>query len=154
MRSLSATRLETYRLVKLPSAAPYIFAGLDMGVVYALLGTIVAEFLGAQQGMGVVITQAQAVTDVAGVFAVLIILGATGIALHVGSCGPSSAGWSTGPIAASTDREQHRDEREQPCCNRRSSGLQAGAAHSPRRSRIGCASREPQDLRPCASASG
>ena len=81
MKALSATRLETYRLVKLPSAAPYIFAGLDMGIVYALLGTIVAEFLGAQEGMGVVITKAQAVTDVAGVFAVLTILGVTGIAL-------------------------------------------------------------------------
>ncbi|GGF51206.1 ABC transporter permease [Azorhizobium oxalatiphilum] len=82
MRSLSASRFETYRIVKLPNAAPYIFAGLDMAVVYALLGTIVAEFLGAQQGMGVVITQAQAVTDVAGVFAALVILGAMGILLH------------------------------------------------------------------------
>ncbi len=82
MRSLSASRLETYWLVKLPHAAPFIFAGLDMAVVYALLGTIVAEFLGAQQGMGVVITQAQAVTDVAGVFAALVILGALGILLH------------------------------------------------------------------------
>lgn len=84
MRALSASRLETYRLVKLPSAAPYIFAGLDMGIVYALLGTIVAEFLGAQEGMGVVITKAQAVTDVAGVFAVLVVLGATGVLLHLG----------------------------------------------------------------------
>jgi len=82
MRSLSASRFETYRIVKLPSAAPYIFAGLDMAVVYALLGTIVAEFLGAQQGMGVVITQAQSVTDVAGVFAALIILGVLGVLLH------------------------------------------------------------------------
>ena len=82
MRSLSASRFETYRIVKLPNAAPYIFAGLDMAVVYALLGTIVAEFLGAQQGMGVVITQAQAVTDVAGVFAALVILGTMGILLH------------------------------------------------------------------------
>ena len=56
MRVLSASRFEAYYLVKLPSAAPYIFAGLDMGIVYALLGTIVAEFLGAQEGMGVVIS--------------------------------------------------------------------------------------------------
>src|SRR3989440_5469669 len=82
MRSLSATRFETYRIVKLPNAAPFVFAGLDMAVVYALLGAIVAEFLGAQQGMGVVITQAQAVSDVAGVFAALIILGVLGITLH------------------------------------------------------------------------
>lgn len=83
MKTLSASRLETYRLVKLPSAAPYIFAGLDMGIVYALLGTIVAEFLGAQQGMGVAITKAQAVTDVAGVFGALVVLGVTGILLHL-----------------------------------------------------------------------
>lgn len=83
MKVLSASRLETYRLVKLPSAAPYIFAGLDMGIVYALLGTIVAEFLGAQEGMGVAITKSQAVTDVAGVFAALVVLGVTGILLHL-----------------------------------------------------------------------
>jgi NitT/TauT family transport system permease protein len=82
MRSLSATRFETYRIVKLPNAAPFIFAGIDMAVVYALLGAIVAEFLGAQRGMGVVITQAQAVSDVAGVFAALVILGMLGIVLH------------------------------------------------------------------------
>jgi len=73
MRSLSASRLEIYAQVKLPSAAPFIFAGLDMAAVYALLGTIVAEFLGAQRGIGVTIVQAQAVTDVAGVFAALCI---------------------------------------------------------------------------------
>ena len=83
MKALSASRLEAYYLVKLPSAAPYIFAGLDMGIVYALLGTIVAEFLGAQEGMGVAITKAQAVTDVAGVFGALVVLGLTGILLHL-----------------------------------------------------------------------
>ncbi len=83
MKALAASRLETYYLVKLPSAAPYIFAGLDMGIVYALLGTIVAEFLGAQSGMGVAITKAQAVTDVAGVFGALVVLGVTGILLHL-----------------------------------------------------------------------
>lgn len=84
MASLSASRLETYWNVKLPSAAPYIFAGLEMGIVYALLGTIVAEYLGAQQGIGVTIMQAEAVTDVPTVFAVLVILGLVGVAMHLG----------------------------------------------------------------------
>ncbi len=101
MKVLSASRLETYRLVKLPSAAPYIFAGLDMGIVYALLGTIVAEFLGAQEGMGVVITKAQAVTDVAGVFAVLVILGTTGIILHL------AVRWAQRSLIHWSDRGQH-----------------------------------------------
>ncbi len=83
MRAMSASRMETYFLVKLPSAAPFIFAGLDMGVVYALLGAIVAEFLGAQRGMGVAIAQMQSVSDVAGVFAALVVLGAAGILLHM-----------------------------------------------------------------------
>jgi NitT/TauT family transport system permease protein len=101
MKVLSASRLETYRLVKLPSAAPYIFAGLDMGIVYALLGTIVAEFLGAQEGMGVVITKAQAVTDVAGVFAVLTILGITGVTLHL------IVRWAQRSLIHWVDRGQH-----------------------------------------------
>ena len=83
MRSLSATRLETYRVVKIASAAPYIFAGLDMGVVYALLGAIIAEFLGAQVGIGVAITQAQSVSDVSSVFAALILLAVVGMTLHL-----------------------------------------------------------------------
>lgn len=101
MRALSASRLETYYLVKLPSAAPYIFAGLDMGIVYALLGTIVAEFLGAQEGMGVAITKAQAVTDVAGVFAALVVLGATGVLLHL------SVRWIERSIVHWADRGKH-----------------------------------------------
>ena len=67
----------------MPAAAPYIFAGLDMGIVYALLGAIIAEFLGAQVGIGVSIIQAQAVSDVASVFAVLILLAGIGVALHL-----------------------------------------------------------------------
>ena len=101
MQALSATRLQTYYLVKLPSAAPYIFAGLDMGIVYALLGTIVAEFLGAQEGMGVAITKAQAVTDVAGVFAALIVLGVMGIILHL------IVRWSERSIIHWADRGKH-----------------------------------------------
>lgn len=83
MRTLSASRVQTYFFVKLPTAAPYIFAGIEMGIVYALLGAIVAEFLGAQSGIGVTITQAQAVTDVASVFAALILLGTIGITMHL-----------------------------------------------------------------------
>ena len=101
MKVLSASRLEAYRLVKLPSAAPYIFAGLDMGIVYALLGTIVAEFLGAQEGMGVAITKAQAVTDVAGVFAALVVLGITGILLHL------AVRWVERSIVHWADRGKH-----------------------------------------------
>jgi NitT/TauT family transport system permease protein len=76
MKSLDAGRWQTFWLIKFPSALPFVFAGLNLGIVYALLGTIIAEFLGAQRGMGVVITQLDAVSDTAGVFAILVILAA------------------------------------------------------------------------------
>ena len=69
MRSLSATPCADLSQGQVPERAPYIFAGLNMAAVFALLGAIVGEFVGAQRGMGVAITQAQAVSDVAGVFA-------------------------------------------------------------------------------------
>lgn len=81
MASLDASRWQSFWYIKLPSALPLIFAGLNLGIVYALLGTIVAEFIGAQRGMGVVVTQLQSASDTAGVFAVLVILAVAGYLL-------------------------------------------------------------------------
>ena len=81
LASLDASRWQTFWHMKLPSALPLVFAGLNLGIVYALLGTIVAEFIGAQKGMGVIITQLQTVADTAGVFAALFVLGVTGYVL-------------------------------------------------------------------------
>lgn len=81
MSALKATRWQIFRYVKLPSALPMIFAGLHIGIVYAMLGTIVSEFTGAQRGMGVIMTQLQTVSDTAGVFAALVVLGCTGYVL-------------------------------------------------------------------------
>lgn len=82
MRSFRTSRWRAFRLVKFPTALPLIFAGLDMATVYALLGAIVGEFVGARAGMGVMILQNQYVNNTAGVFAVLIILAMVGIGLH------------------------------------------------------------------------
>jgi NitT/TauT family transport system permease protein len=59
-----------------------IFTGMDLAIVYALLGTIVSEFVGAQKGMGVIITQMQTVSDTASVFAALVLLSVVGYLLH------------------------------------------------------------------------
>jgi NitT/TauT family transport system permease protein len=65
-----------------PGSAQFLFAGLNLGLVYALLGTILIEFLSAVSGMGVVITKAESVTDTATVFAALVVLATTGILLN------------------------------------------------------------------------
>jgi NitT/TauT family transport system permease protein len=81
MSALKANRFQIFRYIRLPGALPMIFTGLNIGIVYAMLGTIVSEFTGAQRGMGVIMTQMQSVSDTAGVFAALIVLGCTGYVL-------------------------------------------------------------------------
>jgi ABC-type nitrate/sulfonate/bicarbonate transport system, permease component len=48
-----------------------------------VLGAIVGEFVGAQQGLGNLILQFNVALDIAGVFAVLILLSVMGVALHL-----------------------------------------------------------------------
>ena len=79
--SLDASRWQTFRYIKLPASLPIIFAGLNLGIVYGLLGTLVAEFIGGQRGMGVLVLQLQSVNDTAGVFAVLVVLAVVGYIL-------------------------------------------------------------------------
>src|ERR1700682_3331193 len=60
--------------VTLPSALPWIFAGLNLGLTYSLLGVIVAEILASNHGLGYVIASSAATFNTAGVFAGLITL--------------------------------------------------------------------------------
>jgi NitT/TauT family transport system permease protein len=83
MRSLRASRWQTFRLVTFPNALPFVFAGLDIAVVFSVLGAIVGEFVGAQKGLGNLILQFNFSLDIAGVFAVLILLSVMGVALHL-----------------------------------------------------------------------
>jgi NitT/TauT family transport system permease protein len=81
LASVDASRWQIFRLIKVPSALPLLFAGFNLGIIYALLGTLVAEFMGAQRGVGVIMTQLQSVSDTAGVFALLVMLAVLGYIL-------------------------------------------------------------------------
>jgi NitT/TauT family transport system permease protein len=83
MRSLSASRWKIFRYVQLPEALPFIFAGLNIGLVLAVLGAIVGEFVGAKAGLGYLIVQMNFNLDVAGIFAALLLLGVMGIVLDI-----------------------------------------------------------------------
>ncbi|HET9904555.1 MAG TPA: ABC transporter permease [Xanthobacteraceae bacterium] len=83
MRSLGANVWQTFWKVRLPSALPYIFAGLDMAAVFAVVGAIVGEFVGAQRGLGTLILSMNAQMDTAGTFSVFIILALLGVFLNI-----------------------------------------------------------------------
>lgn len=93
--SLSASRWQKLRYLKLPAAIPFLVAGLDVSFIFALLGAIVGEFVGASAGLGYTIIQLQFQLDTAGVFAILVMLGVVGVTGHtiIGYLGKRAAFW-------------------------------------------------------------
>ena len=81
-RAFGATRWQLLRKVRLPNALPYVFAGLELGVVFALVGAIVAEFVGAKAGLGNRILQYNEQFNIAGMFGVLLVLALLGMLMH------------------------------------------------------------------------
>ena len=82
MRSLGASRWELYRKLSLPSSLPIIFAGVKQAMTLALIGAIVAEFVGASEGMGVMIKTFNFQLEVADGFAVIVALMIIGLVLY------------------------------------------------------------------------
>jgi NitT/TauT family transport system permease protein len=82
MRSLDASEAQIFWMLRLPSALPFVMAGLEVAMIFALIGAIVAEFVGATSGLGVLINSLNFSGDVAGIFSVLIILSIIGLALN------------------------------------------------------------------------
>jgi NitT/TauT family transport system permease protein len=81
--AFTASRWQIFWKARVQQALPYIFVGLDVAIVLSVIGAIVGEFVGAQAGLGYLILQKNFNMDMAGVFAILIILSVMGIGLHM-----------------------------------------------------------------------
>lgn len=71
-RSMGASRWQTFRYVRMPAAMPSIFAGMKIGVVKAVEGVIIAEFIASNAGLGYLIMQASSVMDMPLMFSGLV----------------------------------------------------------------------------------
>ena len=80
-KSFGATRMQIFTKVALPSAAPYILAGLRLGVGRGLIGVVVGELAGARAGLGFLINNASQVFNMPQLFAGVIVLAVAGIAM-------------------------------------------------------------------------
>jgi len=74
-RILGASRMQVIRNVVLPSAMTWIIASLHVAFGFAVIGAVVGEVLGAQHGLGVLITDSQNNFNTDGIFAGMIIIG-------------------------------------------------------------------------------
>jgi NitT/TauT family transport system permease protein len=82
MRSIGASRWQTFRMMSLLSALPFIFAGLEIAVSHAMLAALVGEFVGSAAGLGYLLQNVNQSLDIAAEFVVMLMLAAVGIGLY------------------------------------------------------------------------
>ncbi len=82
-RIMGGSEAEILRHVVVPSAAAWVITGLKVSVPYALVGTVIGEFMSANRGIGYVIATATGLFDTTSVFAGLVTLGVVGAAINV-----------------------------------------------------------------------
>lgn len=78
---MGASKLQALRKLYWPWALPYFFAGLKVGVSVATIGAVIGEWVGAQQGLGYLMIQANARLKIDLVFAAILWLSLMGVGL-------------------------------------------------------------------------
>ena len=81
VRSFGANEWDIARLVVVPNALPFIVVGLRLAIGRAVLGVVVSEFFGSQDGLGVVMVRAASEFKVNIVFAGLIVFAALSLVM-------------------------------------------------------------------------
>ena len=74
LRSMGATRWQIFRHVKFPGALPHFFSGLRITVAYAVVGAVLAEWLGGFAGLGVYMTRVKKSFAYDKMFAVIFLI--------------------------------------------------------------------------------
>ena len=84
LRSFGATQRQIFLKVSLPSAVPFILAGLKIGIGRGLIGVVVAELFGSRAGLGRLISQSADAFNMPELFAGVVILAFAGIVMTAG----------------------------------------------------------------------
>lgn len=71
---LSASKIQVFTKVLIPSAVPSIFTGLRLGLIYSLLGVVTSEIMGSRQGLGQLIMKYSGVFVMESIYGILIVL--------------------------------------------------------------------------------
>jgi NitT/TauT family transport system permease protein len=82
LRALGARPLDIIRKVGLPRAMPYFFASLKVAITVAFVGSIIAETVASNEGIGKLMLVASSRFDTPLVFAGLIVTGVMGVAMY------------------------------------------------------------------------
>ena len=81
-QSMGASWWQTFRYLRIPAALPVIFSGVKTSATIATTAAIVAEFVGANKGLGYVLLRGTSTMDMELTFAVLVVLTLIGIVIN------------------------------------------------------------------------
>jgi len=81
IKSMAASKWQTFGKARIPNALPYFFTSLKIAITLALIGAIVGEFVGGEGGLGYQIILANARMDAPRLFAIILILTCIGAVL-------------------------------------------------------------------------
>jgi NitT/TauT family transport system permease protein len=81
-RSLQCTRLQTFFKIQLPSALPSIFSGAKIAVTLSVIGAVIGEFIGSNEGLGNLLLTANSQLNSPLVWASLTVLSVLGMILY------------------------------------------------------------------------
>ena len=82
LRSLGASKLQILWKIGVPRAMPYLFASLKVAITLAFIGSVIAETVGGNNGIGYVMIRGASDYRTDLVFAGLLIIAAMGIAMY------------------------------------------------------------------------
>ena len=84
IRSLSASPMQTFVKIRFPTAMPHIFVGLKIAITFAVIGAVIGEFVGSENGLGylILVSTSQSRTPLA--FGALVLLTIMSIVLYYG----------------------------------------------------------------------
>ena len=74
MRSMGAGRVKIFRYVKLPASLGHFFSSLKISVSYAVVGAVLSEWLGGNEGLGCYLTRVRKSLSYDKMFAVIIVI--------------------------------------------------------------------------------
>jgi len=80
-RSYRAGQLKTFMKVRFPMALPFFFSGLKVAITLALIGAVVAEFVGSDRGLGYIIVAATSYWKADLAFGAILLLSVMAIVL-------------------------------------------------------------------------
>ncbi|SDJ48482.1 ABC transporter permease [Streptomyces indicus] len=81
--TMGASPWQTFVKIRFPASLPHLFSGLKVAVTLAVTGAVVGEFVGANEGLGYVILQANGNLDTPMLFAGLLVMSLIGVVLFV-----------------------------------------------------------------------